>query len=569
MKKILTTIGVSLMAFIMLFATACSPKEPTPTPPDGSTEIKHEGEIVVSLPTGTAGEAEVEAYQAVADAYMAKYPDVLVTIDSRPASIYQEFLNGVLAVDTEQAYPDIVQTILADRNYLRSGKFVDYSPYLVKENPYYDNEVWMNTMDVSAYAPKNSGDGYTSLSFNSTMGLFYYNEEIFKRAGLTDTGDYYGNPVAPKDWDEFVTYCEKIAATTNPDTGAKYIPFVIDGSYSSYDVTFMSWLTNTYADQYFRDAAVDLHAQENDYCYDAEIDGVWEYKPNVSDYPELDEEEAFSSAVNNDSSTSYNYNPVRFYKMIQDGTMGTDNARYQDLLANLTRVIPKYCQPEFTSKNLYEAQAYFFSGEAAMTFDTTQFFDTFKVNVGPVEGNGKIDLNWFLAPPMKDNPDVEGGAPAVDYTRSIGGSHGYYGVINKNKEHNDLVVDYLMFWSSLEGQEVYMEKIREQGRYLSGHIMINGVQVDSSIYPAADITFPGTCQNLPVANSFGTLLGSTNVNASQAYRAACKELFENRVSIEDFCKNVQNIMQTSLPGFIESLGYRDDALLHPELNPYA
>ena len=148
----------------------------------------------------------------------------------------------------------------------------------------------------------------------------------------------------------------------------------------------------------------------------------------------------------------------------------------------------------------------------------------------------------------------------------MGGAYGYYGVVKKDKAHNDLVMDFMMFWGSKEGQDIYNASMEEQGAYTSGDSLINDVEVPSSIYPAKDIEFPGLCHNNPMGNHFGNLC-AMNGTVSQSWNMYCKQFFDGNVDTATFCNNLERALKAGIPDYLKTLNWRSDALSDVTKNP--
>ncbi|MED5020817.1 extracellular solute-binding protein [Paenibacillus chibensis] len=117
----------------------------TETKDEGKTEepagSKLAGKINISLPGASAS-----VWNAVADAYMKKNPDVVVKVDQKPADGYTEWLTAQFAAgvpDVDLVANNSVGNLQAD------GKFMDYLPYLDKTNRY-TNKPWKDSLDLKA-----------------------------------------------------------------------------------------------------------------------------------------------------------------------------------------------------------------------------------------------------------------------------------------------------------------------------------------------------------------------------------------------------------------------------------
>lgn len=502
----------------------------------GSDGIDYNGTININLPQKDF-KYEDNALQAVADAYMDKHPQTTINIVNQPSSTYKEWLDSQFAGGSDTTSADIVQTLLISNAYTTS-RLVDYSTYLVKPNPYHNNTLWKDVLQPDAYPLYDDRSGIYELNFSTNMSMFFYNKEIWKAAGLVENGV----DMVPETWDELVEFAKKIKETAN-----KY-PLAIGGA--TYVTGSTSWLFNVYGDQYYRDLADDVHAQAGDYCYDPDIDATWSL--DLSD-PDLD------------AAYKYTQNPLRFFNGVMEGEWTPSDARYQGMLENFKKLMPTYTQPNMTTNNYYQAEEYFWSGDAAMVFNTTEFFNSYKTLFDSRPEGHKFEIGYFPAPPMQGTGDK---APASQTVRSVGGAVGWYGVVKKDRKQNDLVMDFMMFWGSKEGQDIYNESIRSQDAYVSGASLVNSVEVTEDIYPAADIEFPGLCHNNPVGNFWGNIFSMNgSSSAYMAFESACKRLFDNNMSVLQFGEQMTKAIQAGIPQYLKSMGWRENAWQTPSQHP--
>lgn len=534
MKKIACT----LLALTATFAfCACGgkggPNNPGGTNPPADT-INYNGTINVNLPTKDFP-YENDALVAVAKAYTDLHPETTINVQQKDSSTYKDWIDSQFAGGDTVTEADIVQTLLISNTYM-STKLVDYSDYLVKANPYNGNQIWKDTMSADAYPLSQDRTGYYSLSYTSTMSMFFYNKTLWRNAGLTDEN---GNDKVPKTWDELVEFCAQIKEYTSAT------PFAAGGQ--TYTTNAMSWLTNIYTDQYYRSVVEAIHAVPGDYCYDPDIDKSWKFDVTDKD---------------NDSASAQTTNMLRFLRGINEGDFGPEDAKYKAMITNFKKLIPTYTQTSFTSNNYYQAEELFWSGDAALVYETSDFFNTYKQIFAArpeLSATGKnFDMGFFLAPPMTG----EGAsAPDANYVRSVGGAYGYYGVVQKDKAHNDLVLDFMMFWGSKQGQDIYNAAMEQSKAYVSGASLIKGVTVSDKIFPANNIEFPGLCHNNPMGNHFGNLC-ALNGPAAQSYNYLTRQVFDasSNMTVESYCRQLAKALKDNMPDYLSSLGWRADCL---------
>ena len=243
---------------------------------------------VITINTQASVGAE-EAWNAVASAYMAKHPEVNVVVDLKPSENYSQWVQNMFA--TENPTADIVN--INEAGAISAGKSINWLEYVYNDSPYSDG-IWADQFNFSAQVLDLVRNEMTALSLDSVQVLWVYNKDIFAKVGVEP----------PATWDEFVAVCEKLDA-------AGYQPIAIAGDYDSFWAGAIGWLAQIYADQTTRSMINVFRAQEGDFCYDPDIDGVWSYDP-TDPY--------------NDDSWKVNQNAVRVYKAMVDGVYTADTA---------------------------------------------------------------------------------------------------------------------------------------------------------------------------------------------------------------------------------------------------
>ncbi|RXZ62278.1 carbohydrate ABC transporter substrate-binding protein [Candidatus Borkfalkia ceftriaxoniphila] len=536
MKK-LSALLLSALLLLGAFAAFTGCGGGNDNPPDTTTDkIDYNGTININLPIKDYPFEDI-ALKAVAEAYMDKHPETDVKVEGQTSSTYKDWLDSQFAGGSSVTDADIVQTLLISNAYLTT-KMVDYSSYLVKPNPYNQNKSWKDTMEEEAYPLSTDRSGIYTLNFTTNMSFFFYNKTLWKQAGLTNAD---GTDKAPKTWDELLEFCAQIESNTQDK-----VPFAVGGA--TYTTGAMSWLLNIYGDQYYRGIADDIHAVAGDYCYDPDIDADWTL--DITD-------------KNNDSPSNYTANMLRFYAALMDNQITPKDAKYQAMITNLKKLIPVYCQDNFISNNYYQAEELFWGGNAAMVYNTTDFFNTYKQIFAQRPDAEKFEIGFFPAPPMTGTGDAK---PDADTVRSVGGAVGWYGVVKKDKKQNDLVMDFMMFWGSKEGQDIYNQSLKEQGAYISGNSLVKDVDTPAEIYPAKEYEFPGLCHNNPVGQFFGNL-ASMNGSSYQMFEALCKNVFNGDITVARFGEQLTKAFQNDIPTYFTQMGWKSDAYLTPEKDP--
>lgn len=488
---------------------------------------------------------EEEIMQAVVDAYRKINPMVSISIDpSGNSGGYYDRLNSILSNDDmSKVTVDIVRNNMASQ-YFGSNKFVDFAPYMQEENPYANNQLWSEVLNPIALQPNGANGEIYSLNFQSTQVSFFYNTKIFEECGI--------NADEILVWSDFVEACKTIDEHYSGENDVT--PLAINGSANSFWAGQMSWIIRTYTDQYFRSVAEDVHTREGDYNFDPIKDAGWKYGADPKDYPELSADEANEAAWFNDDVRFYTQNELRLLQGILIGQYGPNTEKYKSMLANLQQVFPKYCSKAFSSDD----GTAFWSGDAAITLDETSLLVSWQKSK-ELYPDTTIDVGYFPFPAMEENSNYPGVLPDVNYTRSIGGPHGYYGVINKSAEQTELVMDFMMFWVSKQGQDVEMAKRAEMGIAIKGIPYVNGVEIPDSINLVKDMTLRGIVDSNP-ALTFARGLRDEG-ESTRDFQTYMQRLFILQdLTIEEYGPLMQKSLVDHMDEYLKLRGYRSDAL---------
>ncbi len=536
-KVILKSFSTTMLA-LTLVATGCSKSntagdasssKPSPsatsstqsTPAASATPTAQlSGTINLSFPMGTAK----PAWEKIAQAYQKINPNVKITIDDKDSATYADWLNAQIAGGNTSA--DIVVNNTA-ASYFGENKFVDFSAYLNKTNPY-GKKNWKEMMDKAAYTPNGPhGETYT-LSIDSFQIPWFYNKNIFKDAGVTP----------PTNWDELIQVSQKIL-----DKG--YQPIALPGNAESFWTGTMGWLLLRYNDQYWKDMEEKFHCTKDDYCFDPEIDGNWKF--DVKD--KFNDEKA-------------NFNTLKVVKALQSGEIGAANPKTKAMYSNFNKLIPKYTGDKtFFEVDSKKAQDMFIQGKAAMYIDLSSFAANFE-NVMKNQAN-KFELGYFWDPPMTDKET------AVQYVRKQAGNLGFMGAINKSKEQNNLNMDFLMFFASPEGQKVRFAALSDANVAPSGSVLVYGVELPQkwkdTLGPMALEVDNSRFNRNPL------IIFSRGLNDEQQsvreFQDLSQQFFFGKIDLDTFTNSLQQSLVKTIPRWLELKKYRPDALDTVSKNP--
>jgi ABC-type glycerol-3-phosphate transport system substrate-binding protein len=410
------------------------------------------GNRTITINTGASTGADA-AWKAVADAYMKKHPDTNVVVDLKPGEGYGEWVQNVY--NTANPVADIVAGNMAGS--MAYGKSINFMEYVDLKSPYSSGS-WRDQFNFSAQILESSGE-FLFLSLESVQVFWVYNKDIFAKAGVQP----------PKTWNELISVCQQIQS-------AGYQPIAMAGDFDSFWSGAMGWISRIYPDQITRSLLNVYRAQPGDYNYDPDVDGTWKYDP-TDPY--------------NDVPSRVNVNWVRVYKAIVDGVYKPDSDGMRTIWENIAKVFPRYAGGDsmFGTK---DALPLFYQGKAAIMMNGGWFLIQFKNDMAKlaagqeitsggqaVTGVSKFDIGTFNMPTME-------GAGIEAKARTIELPVGFLSAIKKDKAHDDLVVDFLMFFSSSEGMSTYLNAGLANGLGVNGPSLVYGVSLPPDIQSIFD-----------------------------------------------------------------------------------
>lgn len=518
MKKRILSMALCL-AMIAGVCTACGPSESASS---GSTasgtgqtssgeEKDFEGTITINTQAGPGADA---AWQAVADAYMEKHPDVEVVIDLKPTDSYAEWIQNMFG--TENPTADIVNINLAGSS--ANDKSINYMEYADQISPY-SGKKWTEQFNYEMQTRDLAKGEWNNLSLDSVQVMWFYNKDLFEKAGAE----------VPTTWDELVATCEKLY-----EAGIQ--PLSVPGDFNSFWAMQMGWLAQVYADQTTRSMLEVYRAHEGDYNYDPDVDGA--FKLDISD-------------PFNDDPWKVNQNPVRAYKAIVDGDYDPASEGMKTVWTNFAKIFPKYAGGD-AFFGTTDGVPLFYQSKAAMYIDTGSRLVSFKLDMDKLAageqimaGNGedeitgvkKFEMGTFNMPSM-EGPGIE--APA----RTLEVATGFFGAVKKDKEHDAMVVDFLMYFSSAEGQGIYLNAGIENGMALNGPSLVYDVEIPdewSSLFDG--LTFIGNCQK-----GYGQMMArgapGDVQNSLRDWYDYSQQFLTGKISIDEWAsKHKENIMK--------------------------
>lgn len=578
MKRIPTLIVLSLVLSLLL--SACAPVAPAPAAPAAEpaqaaetaapepaaaepaaeevVEIQVEeetasqelqGEIVISIQS-----SDVQTYQALADAYMAKHPKVKVLVELKAPGgedAYLQWVRTQFAAGTPRV------SVLENPHLLdliQEGRILNWAPYLNQVNPY-TGEKWedgFETWALNLTRDTTTGELYY-LPYMSNQTFWVYNKEIFAKAGITDV------PAQPT-WDQFVEWCEKIKA-------AGYICIAQEGMVDRiWGGGKLPWVMRSAMDQYRRSDIELVQCQPGDWCYREEIDAKWQYDP---------------TDPRNDDQDQVSINVVRHLVALRDGAIRFDNECTAEMMDNLGRI--------FKTANGFVPEGWmgisdtyplFLTQRAATRLWTGAVYTQFSKDIkalaeGVYEDQAAVtedaakaavefEFGTFAFPTM-EGPCVQAKARANELPS------GYLALPKKDRAQNDLEVDFVMFWTSPEGMSIYLDnKLDEQNLQggIQGPTIIKGVELPAKWADIfANQTFIGNYEK-PGAPADKVARGFYFYEPTKRdWAIMVQDFFNDKLTSEEFATRYQKLLEDNWDGLLEYLNMTPEDLDHPEKRP--
>jgi ABC-type glycerol-3-phosphate transport system substrate-binding protein len=242
---------------------------------------------------------------------------------------------------------------------------------------------------------------------------------------------------------------------------------------------------------------------------------------------------------------------------------------------NFAKVFPKYSGGDafFGTKDPIPL---FYQGKAAMIVDGAWRLVVFnndmaKVSSGEavtsgdekIEGIKKFDLGTFNMPSI-EGEGIE--APA----RTIEVANGFIGAIKKDKAHDDLVVDFLMYLSSVEGYTEWLNAGLAAEMVPNGPSLVYNVELPAELKDAySSLSFIGNAQKGYSQMLARGMAGSAG-DIQESYRAFYDysyDFLNGDITVDDWVKKHQENVDTYLQTAMETSGISEKDLENPQNAP--
>ena len=473
-------------------------------------------EIIVSIIGGSDRNSTQAGFQALAAAYARKHPEIRVVFEPKGNGHgvgYPMWLNTELSSGTPRA--DVVSG-----NYSPEfPRYVNFDYYAGLVNPYTGRK-WSEDLDFNFFKSTNSRGERILLSTQMVKVVWYYNRDIFDRLRLR----------VPATWDELLQTCTVLRAHG-------FVPTTVRFNYR-----FHQWLLEILGDQFTRANIELVRARPGDWCFDPERDGNWRYDP---------------SDPFNDARPTINF--ARLLGAIRQGQIRYDTPAFRQVLDNL-RALAAHTPSDFlvdTPSADAEAYTLFLNGIAAIHLDTSMLLSQLDADVA---GAGHFRWSSFDTP-SQTGPLVVAPARAVE---SSAGE--YIGVIRKNQPHTDRVIDFLQFWLSPQGYQIYVDAQLPTGRFHpAGPIMVRGVTLPAQYQESfVKVVRRGNAE-MPVNYVGGFLPSGSRLVVD--FKRTLASFIQGKISTEDCARQIQAIMIAAVDETVANNHLDASFLKHPERDP--
>jgi len=567
MKPYRTILGLVLLISLVLLAACGAPAdggmaaEEAPAAEEAAADdevveieeteeeaMEMSGEIVVSIASN-----DVQTYQAIADAYMELHPDVSVLVELKAPGV-DAYLQWIRTQFTSEVPRVSIIESPHLREFAQEGRLVDWGPYLNKVNPY-TGEKWENSFEtwgLNLVRDPNTGQMFT-MPYMSVQTFWLYNKALFEQAGITDV------PPQPT-WDQFVGWNEKLR-----DSGV--IPIAMEGTTEQiWGGGRMPWLMRSAMDQYHRDELQIIQCQEGDWCFREGIDDTWSYDP---------------TDVRNDDPDRVSVNIARHLAALRDGEINFNNDCTVEMMTNIGRVFQTangFVPEGWTG--MTDAYPLFLTQKAAMRMVHGGIYTSLPKDIralaqGEYGGQAEVteedsaaavefEYGRFAFPNI-EGPCVQGTARANELTQ------GYLALPLKDRAQNDLEVDFVMFWTSPQGMQIFLENKLDpenlQGG-IAGPPLIRNVTLPGEWEEVfAQSVFVGNYEK-PGAPGDAVARGFFKYEETKReWSIMVQEFFEGKITAEQFAESYQALLEDNFDGLLEYLNLTHEDLDNPEKRP--
>ena len=204
MKKLMALLLAGAMSFSMVACGSGASKKEEPKKDETKKEESQDETVEISFWHAMSGVNE-EAIQKITDDFMKENPNIKVTLMNQGG--YLDLFDKLMASAKADQLPNLAQ-IYSNRLswYVDKGLALDLIPYIN------DEEIGLTAEDKEDFPAMFMddciwGDGQYAMPFNKSQMVLYYNEGMFKDAGVE----------VPTTWEEWAAAAEALTQDTDGD----------------------------------------------------------------------------------------------------------------------------------------------------------------------------------------------------------------------------------------------------------------------------------------------------------------------------------------------------------------
>lgn len=484
------------------------------------------GQIVIALLGGDATNAP--ARQAVIDAYRVLQPGVEILWEPQDleAGEYVTFLGTLLAAG------DIREDIVSGNYQAAFRGYVNLDEYRLSVNQY-TGETWEEHLNWDFFREVNGTGERIMLPTRSVHINWFYNKDLFDAAGATP----------PTTWAELETVCAALK-----ESGV--IPIA-----GNFDFQIPQWFAEIYFDQYHTHWIETVRAQPGDWNYDPALDDA--FTGDVTD-----------PFIHN----TYTYNVQRFMAAVRDGVLRFDTPEVADIMRNMAAIFPEYATGDFFVIQFDAMYNAFLQQQVAIIPSGTWTLPALQQDLASLSPERLEQLELPADTTISafqwgtfENPTMEGDL-VKSPVRSVESATGeYLSIVNKNQEQTDLVVDFLQFFTSKTGHQIWVDAQAALPTFTpSGPIEVKGVVDPPEIQELfSQISLIGNAE--VNYNGFWTAMAAGNI--MQDTRNLFKDGLEGTLNPEEYASAVQSYATDNFDAILEASSLTDADLDDPSRQP--
>ena len=488
-----------------------------------------EGRLVCAV-NGVNQPGWINPQRKLAEAYRDLRPDVEIVFEGATGAgfSYPDWLGAQLA--SEPVYLDLVAA-----NYQASYRgYLNLAKYRHAINPHTGRK-WSEDYDWNLMTGRESTPRQIILSSYVVHCGWFYNKEMFAEAGIA---------APPTTWPEWLEDCEKLK-------GIGVTPISVNNSYQ-----LPQWNAEIWYDQFMR---------EERYEFGGAQEGDWNWEPDIDGQTEFDPKDPFHSL-------KYTFSTQRWLNALKTGQMTYDRDEISTFIHNMGQIFnTTYCTEDLFVRTdsylpwLQKETAIMNNGSWSLptiTQDMSELTEARREALA-LGSDVKIDpFEWgtFDNPSMVDAL-VDGPARAVE--SSCGP---YWGIVEKDQAQTDLALDFMMFFCSPPGFQVWVDALIEDDNFRP----CGPPYVKDIVLPAmftemfADMKMIG---NAEIGWNQCSRIGPGGSQIRQAGEQLYVDGLQGKVSPADYAKQLQQVVMDGWEEILTGVNMTEAEIDHPERKP--